>query len=614
MPTLTLEENRPQATERGVSPSVMERVLSSVVHPEVSRSPYSLTSIRGIQEDRHLGLESVIRGSSFAQDHRDQISKIWVEARVDSRSDQGRDLRELIPTLERDPQLLSSLYKIATSDSLFGQKRTVENAESFDKMRREYLGELIRGAVDSRAITQGPGAMCTAASMLKALPPAELLRLGAGFALDGHVKTLGGKEMVMRPEFVKRAELSSSASIEDVKCRRPSAGMLMLLDGVIELGVRDTTAQQGSYWWQYTDAWRNLRGHESVCAARDAKIQVDASGQAVSTGGVSTVSTMDYLVDQLRRNKSDGAHGGVLIDTEWDHSSRSTGSESMHARHMLKAVALERRNGSEYIVCENPIGDFVDVAKSYKGHAEFMPPGTILGNKNGFWFETGEKGTVYIRKDVLDKHLQTVLVDYKDAFVASSGKQVQGIGTLSRSEDGPINFVNGDEPAKRAEQRERPIESSGGPDRIEKAPEMRAPKRENAPDFHRGSSSRKGRRGDEGVDGESDATASLVDGSRDRGKERLEEWGLSPRRGESSVQAVVIVPPTEVAVGSSVPSISSRMLFGETQAVEAKPIQEKQVVVQPLAVSEVVASESPAPSQKSSSFLTGALFDQTGQE
>lgn len=431
-----------QATQRGVAP---ERTLADVINPDVhsSRGAHTLDSIRGIQEDRRQSLDSVVRWSSFGREHRAELSQIWVKARLDPKMDQGQDLKALLPLLEKHPELLEKLHAIATSDRLFGKTRTPENAVSFDRMRSEFLAELIRGAVDSRAITQGPGPMCTAASMLKALPPEELLRLGAGFALDGTVATRGGKEMVMRPQFLSRADDGSNADIEDIRCRRPSAGMLMMLDGVIELGVPDVTQQGGSYWWQYTDAWRNLRGCETACAARDAKIEVNRlTGEATRDAGITTtsMSQMEYLLQKLERSNR-----GVLIDTEWDHSRSGTGSDSMHARHMLRAVGLERRGGATFVVCENPIGDFVDTAKSSRGHAEFFAPGTVLGHKDKFWFETGEQGVVYIRQDVLSAHLQNILVDYGDAYTFVKGHETAPLklGTLDKTTP-IIRFVHGD--------------------------------------------------------------------------------------------------------------------------------------------------------------------------
>lgn len=433
-------------------------------NPEESRlARYELSSIRGIQEDRRLKLKDVLiavndvlKGASLSNDASKMISQIWVKARMDPSRDQGKDIKALLPLLEAHPELLESLYKIATTDTLFEQERT-NNEQLFDKMRSEFLAELISGAVDSRNITQGPGSMCTAASMLKALPPEELLRLGAGFALDGSVVTKGGDTMELREPFFGRAQRDSNAALEDIKCRRPSAGMLMLLDGVIELGVPDTTVQSGSYWFQYADAWRDLRGNDSACAGRDAKIAVDpATGQAVANGapGAVELSQMEYLTQKLKSNPvdgklksnpADGTSGGVLIDTVWSHASRLTANDQQHGRHMLRAVGVETRNGAEYIVCENPIGDFINRTRSADGHAEYCPPGTILGNQNGFWFEQGEKGVVYIRKDVLAENLQTVMVDYNDSYHVSEGIKVASLGTLDSSVDvPPIDFVVAD--------------------------------------------------------------------------------------------------------------------------------------------------------------------------
>jgi len=348
--------------------------------------------------------------------------------------------------------------------------------------------------------------------MVKRLPPEELLRLGCGFALDGKVTTLGGKEMVMRPQFIGRASASSHAAIEDIKCPRPSAGMLMLLDGVIELGVPDVTAQPGSYWWQYTDAWRNLRGTEVACAARDAKIHVNRlSGHATRESGVATteMSQMDYLEYQLKRFGEERA-GGVLIDTLWNQSRPGTGSDTSHGRHMLRAVGVESRKGATYIVCENPIGDYVDTRKSSSGHAEFFAPGSVLGQKDGFWFEMGENGTVYIREDVLKSHLQTVLVDYSDRYTYVKGHETDALslGTLDKTAP-MIIFVNGDDPIE-----EVVLEGSQSGSEVvvqHRLEVMRAAKREESENKHL-RRKRKGRRGLDDVDGDESVEQGELDG------------------------------------------------------------------------------------------------------
>jgi hypothetical protein len=81
-----------------------------------------------------------------------------------------------------------------------------------------------------------------------------------------------------------------------------------------------------------------------------------------------------------------------------------------------------------------------------------VKPGTILGDKNGFWFKTGSDGIVYIRKDVLEANIQTVIVDYDEPYHVSSGKPVRSIGTMSSQVgvyEHPILFVQVDDPALR---------------------------------------------------------------------------------------------------------------------------------------------------------------------
>jgi hypothetical protein len=444
----------------------------------------SLTSIRGVQRDVSLSFTKVVQDSIFAGQgasrdflpgeqeqlplQREQLQKVWLEARLDGR-DCGKALKQIVPLLENDPTLLDKLHTVATATWLFNQELTPENRAEFEKMRREFLFELVQGAANSRNITQGPGSLCTATSQLKALPQAELLRLGCDYATAGYAVTRGGEALVMQDRFVERARAASSGVLADVRCRRPSAGMLMLIDGVMELEVANVTTQVGSYWWQYTDAQRNLRGAETICAGEGARINVNSQGRPVLSPAEATaqVSPFGYMMQALprfERGEGDqasipdqvfgaGRTNGIVFDTRWNHGSAGTGMSSMHGRHMLKAIGVSQlSDGHEYVVCENPIGDFVNRLASREGHAEFVAPGTILGDRNSFWFKTGQDGVVYIRKDVLESHLKTVLVDLDVPYNYLDGGQVLSLGNLSTAGAmvDAIEFVEGDSPASKA--------------------------------------------------------------------------------------------------------------------------------------------------------------------
>jgi hypothetical protein len=421
-----------------------------------------LESIRGVAEDRSVKtFGEIVRSSNLSAEQHAKLMTIWKEARVEGR-DFGKDIQALIPLIQQDPKLLDLLHKVAAPQAdpatgkitLFNQELTSSNKAEFDKMRQEYLAELLRGSVSSHRVIQGPGSLCTAASMLKKIPSQELLRLGAEYAVYGKSTTAGGAVMEMQQRFVDRAKSSSTGTLDSIKSGRPSQGMLMLLDGVMELGVDNVKSKEGAYWFEYTDAWRNLSGKECACAGRDARILYNPeTKRAVSEAGqgVQELSQVDYLFTVAAEANGERAKG-VLIDTKWNHAQAGQPTESMHGRHMLKAVGVTKdEHGNEYLVCENPIGDFIDLKTRSTSRAEYVKEGTILGDPDSFWCKTGSRGIVYIRKDVVEANLQTLLVEYDESYHVSSGKPVRSIGTMS-SEAGvyehPIPFVQTDDPAR----------------------------------------------------------------------------------------------------------------------------------------------------------------------
>jgi hypothetical protein len=492
MPNPVLEQSQERYTpatapDAGTARSA-EFVTVAKPSPATYRGGVPLNSPRGVHRDSSLSFTKIVQDSLFAGQgaerdllpgereqlplQREQLQKVWLEARLDGR-DCGKALKQIVPLLENDPALLDKLHAVATATRLFNQDLTPENRTQFEKMRREFLYELIQGAANSRDITQGPGALCTATSMLKAMPQAELLRAGCDYATTGYAVTRGGEALVMQDRFIARANSASSGALDTIRCRRPSAGMLMLLDGAMELGVANVTTQVGSYWWQYTDAQRNLRGQESICAGEGARINVNNQGRAVLSSAEATaqVSPFGYMMQSLPRFQQGagdqavipeevfgaGRTNGILFDTRWNHGSAATGMSSMHGRHMLKAIGVTHFSDGEYVVCENPIGDFINTSATRSGHAEFVAPGTVLGDRNNFWFKTGQDGVVYIRKDVLQSHLKTVLVDLDVPYNSREGSKVLSLGNLSTpgAMVDPIDFVEGDSPASEARSEEQ---------------------------------------------------------------------------------------------------------------------------------------------------------------
>ncbi|MFO0416766.1 MAG: hypothetical protein ACK5Y6_05705, partial [Pseudomonadota bacterium] len=82
----------------------------------------------------------------------------------------------------------------------------------------------------------------------------------------------------------------------------------------------------------------------------------------------------------------------------------------------------------------------------------YVAEGTIMGNqhdKSGFWFANGkEPGIVYIRKDVLERNIQTLIVDYDKPFSEQSAEAVLSIGKEGLEggvNQAIINFVKGDD-------------------------------------------------------------------------------------------------------------------------------------------------------------------------
>jgi hypothetical protein len=100
--------------------------------------------------------------------------------------------------------------------------------------------------------------------------------------------------------------------------------------------------------------------------------------------------------------------------------------------------------GQEWYRLENPIGDYIKGKGSAGTLERSYAPGTVLGEKNSVWWKAGENGIVYVRKDVMEKNLVTVMVQYDTQYNASMEKPVTLLGTLKTqgtTYDAPIDFI-----------------------------------------------------------------------------------------------------------------------------------------------------------------------------
>lgn len=429
---------------------------STPAHERAQLSSQALTSIRGVPRCEQIQANALSPDSPFYETYSSEINRLWVVARINPREDRGGDLRNLIEAFETDAglqehqELISELAKVAKANVLFGKSREDFAAMGidFEKFRREFLVDIIRGVINSDNITQGSEPLCTIASATKLLSKSEFLRLTTNLALTGQVTTKSGAVMQVWPEqFLRRASTHSEASLGDVKSARRSAGMLTVLYSVLQLGDTEVNPlqplverQEGMFWHQYTRMVQNLLGEKVACAHRTAKdISIDEStGIAVPKGaaGSKEVDLFGYLDAQLKRGRS------VFIDTIFDFSAPGLVTGNEHCRHALVAERFEEINGERWVRCSNPIGDFVDRAKSRAGYAEFFRTGAVLGNPNGFWFKTDVNGDILVRADVLRSNIQTALVTYEEGYQYSQGDKPLFIGDESYESGRPIRFFD----------------------------------------------------------------------------------------------------------------------------------------------------------------------------
>jgi hypothetical protein len=467
--------------------------LSSRELLHAARDGRVMQSVRGLEDpSRSVGsFSEVVRGSTLSLSQQQKLQEIWTQARINGR-DFGQDLKVLVPLLEQRPDLLEQLHGVATSNNLFGIRKASVSAASFEAMRREFLVEVLRGAANPHLLAQGETSTCTACKALSTSSAANIVALSCGIAINGMATTAGGDQVTLgrsssdfQSRLVPYAERVSGTSlkgdggftrsVESVTSRLPSFGMALVYAGLMEMQGGDVTSEQGQYCRDYTQMCRSISGFETACAGPNAKIVVDRDGRAVMTGGAGTreVSQLEYLNRTLERVSNDAAahtsltqgsdtgHSrGVLVDLKWTDVNAAPGGTRRHGRHFLLATGVvQDAGGEQWYRLENPIGDYVE-GKTSSGSAErFYAPGTELGDKKSIWWKTGENGVVYVRKDVMEKNLVTLMVQYDERYEAGKGMPVRLLGSLEQQKatyNAPVDWVV---PARRYAD---PTQSSSG--------------------------------------------------------------------------------------------------------------------------------------------------------
>lgn len=408
------------------------------------RNAQSLDSIRGVPPCESRQLAELISGSQVGRAYQEEVKSLWLVARIDPRTDRGGDIEKLLSLFEADPSLsanrdlLKQLHSIARANSLFGvsAEEYASKGIDFTQVRREYLVECIRSVIDSDTILQGRQPLCPLTSMQKLATRGYYLEKLTDIALRGSTTLQSGFEVAMNPRYVEVAQQNSVGQLGEVKCAYRSMGMLMVTYMLTSAGDLESNnpiplveRQAGLYSDQYTLAFQRLFGLEAVCIHRSAKnITIDSeSGLLVMdkeahSAKTESVNLMGYVEHQVQRGRR------VFVDTVFNFSSSHSSSNGEHTRHALVAESIEMRNGEKWIRCANPIGDFVDTSKNSFNYSEYFPTGTLLGDRNGFWFETAENGDILVPAYVLERNIQTAIGITGKSYHASMGTSTKFLG------------------------------------------------------------------------------------------------------------------------------------------------------------------------------------------
>jgi hypothetical protein len=478
-------------TDREASVSVTESTTTGLkvnqtttsILQDNSISPASngrmVTSIRGLDDPSRSTktFGEIVRGSSLSEEHKEKLALVWRTAQINGRN-VGLDIKDLMPMLERQPELIEKLNTVAKTNCLFGIDRSRVSEQAFEAMRREFLVGVIRGAVMPSLLTQGEANACTSKITLQSIsiPPERMMKIALDLAIAGRAVTAGGDELLVSrtekelydkriPFAEKKSGLSLSGDgslsrqVGSASVSLPPLGMVLVYSSIMNLTGVDPSKDVGQSCEGYTQIVRSLSGLETACAARDAMIPVDSSNQPVTDPrrAVRALTQIQYLDATLARiagrsvtagqrsGLTDFEPRGVLIDSQWMDANPSSSGERRHGRHALLATELKRHeDGLEYYTLENPLGDTVMGKQSSGDPTRFYPPGSELGDKRSIWWKTGENGIVYVQKDVIEKNLVTLMVQYNEHYDGSNPTPVRLLGTLEPQKTtykAPILFV-----------------------------------------------------------------------------------------------------------------------------------------------------------------------------
>jgi len=454
-----------------------------------------LHSARGLEDpSRSVSTFSeVVRGSTLSPEQCSKLEAVWQKARIDGK-DFGADIKQLIPVLQQSPGLIEKLHDVATATSLFGVSKGIEvgkdkrivSERAFEVMRSEFLVELLREAVSPSSSVQGETMTCTSAKSFSNTSAENILGKACDLALYTATKTagydhvsLGDDRKDLLTRLVPYAEEESgitlsgngqsTRSVETVSARLPSFGMAMVRAAFYEMYGGDVTSEHGQTYAQYTQMCRSVSGFERAALLRGGEVQVDQTGRPVleQTASTRAVGQVEYLhlalqriakdsaVKDIVQQGSDKGHvRGVEVDAHWNDLGTPPGSQVRHGRHFLSATGLVEgqdgwpgQTGQKWYRLENPIGSYVQQDGAEGEQPRFHATGSVLGDPNGksMWGVAGEEGIIYVRQDVLEKHLVAVQVQFDERYDARNGAspvRLLGPQKMQRKDyESPIPFL-----------------------------------------------------------------------------------------------------------------------------------------------------------------------------
>jgi hypothetical protein len=226
--------------------------------------------------------------------------------------------------------------------------------------------------------------------------------------------------------------------------------MAMVRAAFYEMYGGDVTSEHGQTYAQYTQMCRSVSGFERAALLRGGEVQVHQTGRPVleQTASTRAVGQVEYLhlalqriakdsaVKDIVQQGSDKGHvRGVEVDAHWNDLGTPPGSEVRHGRHFLSATGLvdgqagwpgqtdQKQTNQKWYRLENPIGSYVQQDGAEGEKPRFHAAGSVLGDPNGksMWGVAGEEGIIYVRQDVLEKHLVAVQVQFDERYDARNG-------------------------------------------------------------------------------------------------------------------------------------------------------------------------------------------------